>query len=75
MLLKLLADIGIKNVKIAGMDGYLLDRRRNYLDDNLEYDFSKEAEVRNNLISAELTEINKRLALNFITPTCYGVNV
>lgn len=71
MLLRILETIGIKEVAVAGMDGYSLYQSNYYYDQQLEYDFSKEAEVRNSLISAELR--NLKLKLVFITPTNYEI--
>ena len=65
---------GLKEVKIAGMDGYSETDRAVYYDNKLDYDFSKDAERRNALISAELMEINRYLKLQFITPTVYQIH-
>ena len=73
MILKLLATIGIKEVFIAGMDGYSIDDKINYLDKNLEFDFSKGAKLRNKLISCELKEISKIIKIHFLTPTIYDI--
>ncbi len=72
MLLRLLAAAGIREVKIAGMDGYSLYKNNDYYDERLEFDFSRQAEKRNALISAEISQISKMLRLDFITPTCYN---
>lgn len=72
MLLKLLAVAGVKEVLIAGMDGYSVGAK-GYYDSTLDYDFSKEAAKRNALISEELKSINRHLKLTFITPTAYEV--
>lgn len=37
----------------------------------LEFDFSKEATLRNSFISKELKEFNKIMDIEFITPTLY----
>lgn len=71
MLLKLLAAAGVKEVTIAGMDGYTASSNTVYYNDELDYDFSKEAEYRNSLIMKELQEINRHMKLEFITPTEY----
>ncbi|MGN0470464.1 MAG: aldolase catalytic domain-containing protein [Acutalibacteraceae bacterium] len=71
MLLKLLMAAGIKEVTIAGMDGYTSSSNNVYYNDDLDYDFSKEAEYRNAIILMELQEINRRMKLEFITPTEY----
>lgn len=73
MLLKLLMALGIKEVDIAGMDGYTEDSETAYYDVSLYHDFSKAARNRNALISKELKEINKHMALHFLTPTVYEV--
>lgn len=73
MLLKLLTAIGIKEVAIAGMDGYSEDRDTVYYASDLDYDFSKEAKKRNMLISQELKELSSHMKLNFVTPTAYKI--
>ena len=60
---------GVKEVTIAGMDGYSTYSSDDYFDRNLEYDFSKVADLRNKLISDEHKEINKVMKISFITPT------
>lgn len=73
MALKLLIAIGLKEVFVAGMDGYSNRQNINYYDSKLEYDFSDVAEKRNRYISEEMRGINKLLKLNFITPTAYSI--
>ena len=71
MALKLLAAAGVRHVLIAGMDGYSGDYAADYCNDKVSYDFSKEADRRNELIRNELREIGKRMKLEFITPSMY----
>jgi len=73
MLLKLLIAIGVKHVSLAGMDGYSAYSGDDYVHQNLVFDFSKEAELRNRLISEEMKELKKQIEINFITPTKYNV--
>lgn len=73
MLLKLLIAIGVKSVALAGMDGYSQYSKNDYINQNLEYDFSKESELRNRLISDELKELAKHIQITFITPTKYTI--
>ena len=68
MLLKLLLEIGHKSVAIAGMDGYV--QQTNYFDQMLNADFV-DAEKRNHLIADEICELQKKMQLEFITPTSY----
>lgn len=72
MLLKILSAANVKQVAIAGMDGYTLHRNENYYDQQMEEDsFSDQATKRNQLIADELHAIGKSVKLNFITPTVY----
>ena len=71
MLLKLLTRVGVKELSIAGMDGYSEEQDMAYYTSDLNYDFTKEAKKRNMLISQELKEINSHLKINFVTPTTY----
>lgn len=73
MLLKLLIAADVKEVSIAGMDGYSTCKTSDYFDSSLEYDFSKEAVVRNALIAEEITTLKKVLQMNFLTPTNYKI--
>lgn len=72
MLLRLLTAVGVKEIRLAGMDGYLQSSTV-YYDRELDYDFSREAERRNALISEELREIGSHVKLVFLTPTTYDV--
>lgn len=73
MVLRLLIELGVKNVKIAGMDGYSGIQSGDYFDRGLDFDFSAQAERRNQLISDEIEKIRRKLQLTFMTPTCYEV--
>ena len=71
MALKLLAAAGVRHIRIAGMDGYSGDYAADYCNDKVSYDFSKEADRRNELIRKELGEVGQRMRLEFITPSLY----
>ena len=71
MLLHLLVSCGVKKVMLAGMDGYSGYQNEDYIDKKLEYDFSKQAETRNSLISAEIKKLENFITIEFITPTHY----
>lgn len=73
MLMKLLMAAGVKKVFVAGMDGYSAVNTTDYFDENLDYDFSSEAELRNELISSEIKEISKHMKVEFVTPTSYDI--
>ena len=72
MALKLLAAAGVRHIRIAGMDGYSGDYAADYCNDKVSYDFSKEADRRNELIRKELSEVGQRMQLEFITPSLYN---
>lgn len=71
MALKLLIELGVKEVRIAGMDGYSGTMSNDYYDRKLDYDFSAEAEKRNRLIADELEGIKRKIQIEFLTPTHY----
>ncbi len=73
MLLKVLRAIGVKSVAVAGMDGYSAYSGNDYINQNLVFDFSNQAEVRNRMISEELRELKKQMKITFLTPTIYSV--
>lgn len=72
MLLKLLQTIGIKQIFIAGMDGYS-KFEDDYFDKTVSFDFSQQAEVRNKLISKEMKVIKQTMEIQFITSTQYQI--
>ena len=71
MLLKLLRELGIRDVSICGMDGYTSYQEDDYYELGLRFRFPEGAKLRNELISAELREISRSMKLDFITPTNY----
>lgn len=71
MLLNLLKALGIKNVMLAGFDGYSEYYGKDYYDKTLEYAFSDKAEMRNKKISDELSKLSKDIRIEFVTPTYY----
>lgn len=72
MCVNLLMHIGIKNVCLAGLDGYDTDNRGNYVNSGLEYDFSPDIlELRNHLIRDELKKKQGKIQINFLTDSVY----
>lgn len=73
MLLRILSKAGVRDVVIAGMDGYSIYRNENYYDQRMEEDaFVKQATKRNHLIANEIQNIKKIMNLRFVTPTVYA---
>ena len=73
MIIKLLIKIGVKEVILAGMDGYNPTNPYVYSDENTHYDFSKDATRRNELISKEIKELRKQINLKFLTKSLYNI--
>jgi 4-hydroxy 2-oxovalerate aldolase len=72
MLLKVLKKTGIKDVTLAGFDGYSQDRETNYYLSKMEYDFAKQrGEEINENVNQMLSEFRKYLNIKFITTTLY----
>ena len=73
MCLKLLTNIGIKRVNIAGLDGFSNVQTENYVSSDLINNAREnEFDERNEIMSEELKEISKNIKLNFITRTMYN---
>lgn len=72
MMLNILIHMGIKEVYIAGMDGYETGNTVNYVHSGLEYDFSEEALLeRNNYIKADIEKKQGQITVKFITDSLY----
>lgn len=73
MIIKLLVKLGVKEVLLAGMDGYNPSNPYVYSDENTHYDFSKDATRRNELISKEIKELKKQVSISFVTKSLYDI--
>lgn len=73
MALRLLEQLGVSFISIAGMDGYGDTTTGNYINNEFEAEHISEVTLRNNLISEALREISKRVSLEFVTPTRYRI--
>ena len=68
MLVRLLTQLGAREILIAGMDGYDTDPARNYADQSMAfYTRRAQMEAMNAGMSAVLTEYSKQIALDFVT--------
>ncbi len=71
MCMKLLLELGIDRVQLAGFDGYSATKM-NYYTTNMEYSFVKEkAEKLNQYAKSFFYEHRACLDVGFITPSCY----
>ena len=74
MCLKLLTKIGIKEVNIAGLDGFSNVQTENYVSSDLINNAREnEFDERNEIMSKELKKVSKKIKLNFITKTNYQI--
>lgn len=75
MLLKVMCMIGVKDIALAGFDGYSKSED-NYYDVRREYSFSKEKSAYfNEYVHSYLQYVNERLHVNFITDSYYNGSV
>lgn len=73
MFLKVLIKTDVKDVYLAGFDGYS-GTDDNYFDENKEYTFAKlKADYLNNYMSNFIKSVDKKIKTNFITTTKYMV--
>ncbi len=72
MALKVVNKAGVKEIFVAGMDGYSDERVNDYFDKNMKLERFSNAELKNKLICEELDELSKFLTVKFITPTKYS---
>ena len=71
MLLKALIKAGVKNVALAGFDGYS-SSADNYYHSQMEYDFAKRmGQEINAYVDKMLPELSKQIHIEFITSTLY----
>lgn len=70
LLLNALVKLGLKEVHLAGFDGFSKDSTTNYYSSGHNYVLENESD-KNAAISAQLRRISKQMNLRFITPTLY----
>ena len=73
MIMKLMQLLGVREVFVAGMDGYSENNPYVYSDSITQYDFSKVATIRNELIMDEINKLKKHLIIHFVTKSLYDV--
>ena len=68
MLVRLLIQLGAREILVAGMDGYDTDPSRNYADQSMAFYTRKaQMEAMNAGMSAVLSEYSRQIALHFVT--------
>lgn len=72
MLLKLLVNLNIKKILLAGFDGYSYDEVNNYVDEDMILATSRDTMQKlNEGVAIVLTRLCKDIDIEFITPTRY----
>jgi 4-hydroxy 2-oxovalerate aldolase len=73
MLLKMLLSIGIKEVALAGFDGYSLSKGSNYVKGDMEYHFTKKMAkaINEDVIEAIAVMAEQGLKAQFVTKSQY----
>ena len=72
MLLKLLHQFGVNDVFLAGFDGFRTAETANYVNENMEHEFTQEKAVQlNKDVIASVHRMGSDLAIHFITDTLY----
>ncbi len=69
--IKMLDASGVKEVFVAGMDGYTEMHADDYFDKNMRLEHFTEAMLKNKLISEELKNLQNFMKIQFLTPTKY----
>lgn len=72
MALKVMIKSGVKDVALAGFDGYSLSKESDYFSSKMEYEFSKRmGQDINAYVDKILVSMKSELNIQFITPTLY----
>lgn len=72
MLMKVLKQLNVAHVALAGLDGYSTDRESNYYSSKMEYAHAKQkGEEINVYVDKVLTEMKNQISFQFITTTIY----
>lgn len=72
MLLKVMIKIGVKNVTLAGFDGYIGEKLKDHVNETMGYEFSKDqAERLNKYVGEVLISMRPYLEVTFITKSLY----
>lgn len=73
MLLRILQQAGVKDVALAGFDGYSDSQQSDFINNAVNLKNIEEKQRINCLISSELAEIAKWMKITFVTPSNYKI--
>ena len=74
MFLKLLREVDIHDVALAGFDGFKEAETANYVNENMEHEFTREKAFQlNRDVEESIKRIGADIKLHFITDTLYKI--
>ena len=63
---------GVSQVTLCGFDGYLGDSSKDYIKEEMEYEFSREkAERMNAYVKTEIEKLKQQIGITFLTDSLY----
>ncbi len=72
MFLRLLLKTGVKDAALAGFDGYIAERGRNYSDPGMEYEFAADYAIKLNSYTGNIiSDVRKKMSVSFVTGSQY----
>ena len=74
MFLRLLEQFGVKDVFLAGFDGFSAAETANYINENMEHEFTREKAVQlNEDVENSIKRLKQDIMLHYITNTLYRI--
>lgn len=74
MVMNLLAECGVKELLLAGFDGFHVNVNKNYYDKSMNHQITAEqAEKRNSFFSSYIKNLRKRIPVKFLTGSVYDI--
>lgn len=72
MLLKLLSNLSLNKIYLAGFDGYTPDAKNDYFGEYIQFLYCNDnVLLRNELIKAVIKDLNTKIMIEFLTPSVY----
>ncbi len=74
MCLRMLHKAGVKKAALAGFDGYVTEKGKNYSEPAMEYEFAADYAIRlNSYTAGVINGLKKDMDIEFVTPSRYEV--
>ena len=73
MLMRLLCELGIKKITLAGFDGFSRNSSNNYFSSSISSGLSHEAlNIKNEDIKNQINKLKDKISIKFLTPSLYN---